>query len=95
MRVHRRLGSGLLESAYHQCVSYEFSQAGLPLEQQVRLPIRYDDIEIVSGYRAHIIVGGEVILELKSVEQFNPLHEAQLQTYLRLNKTRGARRWSI
>jgi GxxExxY protein len=88
MRVHRRLGPGLLESAYHQCLCYELSQARLPFEQQVRLPIQYDDVEIESGYRADIIVGGEVILELKSVEQINPLHEAQLLTYLRLSSCR-------
>jgi GxxExxY protein len=88
MRVHRRLGPGPLESAYHQCLCYEFSQTGLAFEQQVRLPIRYDDVEIESGYRADIIVGGEVIVELKSVEQINPLHEAQLLTDLRLSSCR-------
>jgi GxxExxY protein len=85
MRVHRRLGPGLLESVYQQCLCYELSQAGLAFEQQVRLPIRYGDVEIEFGYRADIVVGGEVILELKSVEKFNPLYEAQLLTYLRLS----------
>ena len=88
MRVHSRLGPGLLESVYHQCLCYELSQAGLAFEQQVRLPIRYDDVEIESGYRADIVVGREVILELKSVEKFNPLYEAQLLTYLRLSSCR-------
>jgi GxxExxY protein len=85
MRVHRRLGPGLLESVYQQCLCYELSQTGLAFEQQVRLPIRYGDVEIEFGYRADIVVGGEVILELKSVEKFNPLYEAQLLTYLRLS----------
>ena len=84
MRVHRQLGPGLLESAYHQCLCYELSQAEIPFEHQVRLPIRYNDIEIESGYRADIIVERKVILELKSVEQITSLHEAQLLTYLRL-----------
>ena len=88
MRVHSRLGPGLLESVYHQCLCYELSQAGLAFEQHVRLPIRYDDVEIASGYRADIVVRGEVILELKSVEKFNPLYEAQLLTYLRLSSCR-------
>jgi GxxExxY protein len=88
MRVHRRFGPGLLESVYHQCLCYELSKAGLAFEQQVRLPIHYDDIEIESGYRADIVVGREVILELKSVEKLNPLHEAQLLTYLRLSSCR-------
>jgi GxxExxY protein len=88
MRVHRRLGPGLLESVYHQCLCYELSQAGLAFEQQVPLPIRYGDVEIESSYRADIIVGDEVILELKSVEKLNPLYEAQLLTYLRLSSCR-------
>jgi GxxExxY protein len=88
MRVHSRLGPGLLESAYHRCLCHELSQADLKFDQQVRLPIKYDGIEIESGYLADIIVRGEVILELKTVEQFNPLHEAQLLTYLRLSSCR-------
>jgi GxxExxY protein len=88
MRVHSRLGPGLLESAYHRCLCHELSQADLKFDQQVRLPIKYDGIEIESGYLADIIVRGEVILELKTVEQFHPLHEAQLLTYLRLSSCR-------
>jgi GxxExxY protein len=88
MRVHSRLGPGLLESAYHRCLCHELSQADLKFDQQVRLPIHYDGIEIESGYLADIIVRGEVILELKTVEQFHPLHEAQLLTYLRLSSCR-------
>ena len=88
MHVHSRLGPGLLESVYHRCLCYELAQAGIPFGRQVRLPIRYDDIEIESGYLADIIVRGEVILELKAVEQVSPLHEAQLLTYLRLSSCR-------
>ena len=84
MRVHRRLGPGLLESAYHHCLCYELSQARIPFEQQVRLPIRYGDIELESGYRADIVVADEVILELKALDSLNALHDAQLLTYLRL-----------
>jgi GxxExxY protein len=88
MRVHSRLGPGLLESVYHRCLCYELSQAGLPFAQNVHLPIRYGDVEIEFGYRADIVVHQEVILELKSVEKFNPLYEAQLLTYLRLSSCR-------
>jgi GxxExxY protein len=84
MRVHRRLGPGLLESVYHHCLCYELSQARIPFAQQVRLPIRYGDIELDSGYRADIVVADEVILELKALESLNALHDAQLLTYLRL-----------
>jgi GxxExxY protein len=88
MRVHRDLGPGLLESAYHRCLCYEMSRAEMPFGQQVRLPIRYGDIEIESGYLADIVVNGKVILELKSVEQLTQLHEAQLLTYLRVSSCR-------
>jgi GxxExxY protein len=88
MQVHRTLGPGLLESAYHRCLCYELSQEGIAFDQQVRLPIIYHGITIETGYVADIIVGGEVILELKSVEQLHPLHEAQLMTYLRISLCR-------
>jgi GxxExxY protein len=88
MRVHARLGPGLLESVYHRCLCHKLSRADIPFEQQVRLPIRYDEVEIDSGYLADIVVRGEVILELKAVENLHPLHEAQLLTYLRLSTCR-------
>ena len=88
MRVHTRLGPGLLESVYHRCLCHELSQAEIPFGQHVALPIRYDEIDLESGYLADIIVNNEVILELKSVERFSPLHEAQLLTYMRLSQCR-------
>jgi GxxExxY protein len=88
MRVHRRLGPGLLESVYQACLCHEFLQAPLPFKRQVPLPIIYDDTSLDSGYLADIIVDSQVILELKSVERILPLHEAQLLTYLRLSPCR-------
>lgn len=88
MRIHRRLGPGLLESAYQRCLCHELQQANLPFTQHVRLPMMYDGIELDTGYQADIIVREEVILELKSVEQIHPLHEAQLLTYLRVSPYR-------
>jgi GxxExxY protein len=88
MRVHSHLGPGLLEAAYHRCLCHELSRAAIPFHQQVRLPIRYHDISIESGFTADIIVRGEVILELKSVERLSALHEAQLLTYLRMSSCR-------
>jgi GxxExxY protein len=85
MRVHRALGPGLLEGVYQRCLCHELTKAEIPFAAQVHVPIRYDGIEIESGYRADIVVRDEVILELKSVEQLSPLHEAQLLTYLRLS----------
>jgi GxxExxY protein len=85
MNVHRHLGPGLLESVYQKCLCHELRKAGLPFEQQVSLRITYDGVELDSEYLADLIVGDEVILELKAVEHINALHEAQLLTYLRLS----------
>jgi GxxExxY protein len=90
MRVHRRLGPGLLDSAYHRCLCHEVSREGIPFEQQVRLPIKYDDLEIEAGYLADIVVRDQVILELKAVEHLTSLHDAQLLTYLRIMPNRAA-----
>ena len=86
MRVHTRLGPGLLESAYEHCLCHEFSQNGVTHERQVDLPLEYDGIHLDCGYRADIIVDHSVILELKSIDYILPLHEAQLLTYLRLSR---------
>jgi GxxExxY protein len=88
MRVHTRLGPGLLEGAYERCLCHEFDRNTLPYARQVDLPLEYDGVLIECGYRADIIVSNEVILELKSVERILPLHEAQLLTYLRLSPCR-------
>jgi GxxExxY protein len=88
MRVHARLGPGLLESVYHRCLGHELTQAEIPFAQQVHLPIRYGDIELEAGYFADVIVQNEVILELKAVEQLTALNEAQLLTYLRMSPCR-------
>ncbi len=85
MRVHSRLGPGLLESVYEKCLCHEFTRSGMPFRRQVPLPVPYDDVQIDCGYLADIIVDDQVILELKSVERMLPLYEAQLLTYLRLS----------
>jgi GxxExxY protein len=86
MRVHTRLGPGLLESAYEHCLCHEFDQNSVAYRRQVDLPLEYDGTSLNCGYRADVIVEDSVILELKSVEYFLPLHEAQLLTYLRLSR---------
>ena len=85
MRVHRALGPGLLEGVYERCLCHELTKAGIPFVSQVPLVIRYDGVELGSAYRADLIVCDKLILELKSVEQIHPLHEARLLTYLRLS----------
>jgi GxxExxY protein len=83
MRVHRRLGPGLLESAYEACLCHELRRAELPFRRQVPLRVQYDSVQLDCGYIADIIVRDEVLLELKSVERLLPLFQSQLVTYMR------------
>ncbi len=85
MRVHSALGPGLLESAYERCLCHEFEQNGVAYARQVELPLVYRGVRLDCGYRADIVVGDEVLVEVKAVEAITSLHEAQLLTYLRLS----------
>ena|SRR5687767_7847186 len=88
--VHRALGSGLLESAYDECLCYELARARLTFVRHLVLPIIYDGVRIAAGYKPDIIIENELIVELKTVSEFLPVHSAQLLTYLRLSGiTRG------
>ena len=86
MKVHSVLGPGLLESAYETCLKHELRQRRIFVESQVTLPIVYDGVLIDAGFRADLMVEGQVIVELKAVEKMTPLYEAQLLTYLKLSK---------
>jgi GxxExxY protein len=85
IEVHRTLGPGLLESAYEKCLCRELTIRGIPFQRQAPLPLVYKGLEIDCTYRLDIFVGERVVLELKSVEKLDPIHEAQLLTYLRLS----------
>ena len=85
IEVHRHTGPGLLESVYEQCLSYELREAHIPFERQVGIPVIYKSKPIGDGFKADIIVAGEVILEIKSVAAIVPAHIAQLHTYLRMS----------
>ena len=85
IEVHKALGPGLLESAYEECLSYELGFGGLSLERQKPLPVRYKGRELDCGYRLDIVVENAIILELKSCERIEPIHKAQLLTYLKLS----------
>ncbi len=90
IEVHRRLGPGLLESAYEQCLCHELHLRGLLFKCQVDLPVSYKGLQLDCGYKIDLIVADEVVVELKSVERILPVHEAQLLTYLKLSgKTVG------
>ena len=83
-KVYRRLGPGLLESIYEQCLMQEILKSGHEVQRQVAIPVVYDEIKLEVGYRIDLMVDNEVILEIKSVDAVHPVHEAQLLTYLKL-----------
>ena len=85
IEVHRNLGPGLLESAYEACLVYELRDRGLVVEQQKPLPITYRDVAVEVGYRLDLLVEDTVVVELKSVERLEPIHQAQLLSYLKLS----------
>ena len=86
IEVHRNLGPGLLESTYRQCLAHELSQAGISFQMELPLPVRYKGILLDCGYRIDLLVNGDVIVEIKSVESVLPIHHAQTLTYMRLAK---------
>ena len=84
IEVHKTLGPGLLESAYEECLCREFRLRHLPFERQKNLPINYKGVRLDCGYRLDIVVANMLIVELKACDSLQPIHEAQLLTYLKL-----------
>ena len=84
IEVHRELGPGLLESAYQQCLALELSKADILFQFEKEIPINYKGIKLGCGFRADFIVDDCILIELKTVDKFLPIHEAQLITYLKL-----------
>jgi len=84
-KVHTRLGPGLLESAYQECLNYELRKSGLKTEKEKALPLIYNNIRLECGYRLDLFVESNVIIEVKAVETLNDVHLAQVLTYLRLS----------
>ena len=84
MKVHKALGPGLLESAYQECLYYELRKAGLKVKKEMALPLTYEDVKLEIGYRVDLFVENKFIIEVKSVENLNDVHLAQLLTYLKL-----------
>ena len=82
IEVHRELGPGFLESIYRKALAYELSLRGLAVEQEKELVVPYKDIQI-PGQRLDLLVAGRLIVELKCVEEFAPIHQAQLLSYLK------------
>jgi len=88
IEVHRRLGPGLLESAYEGCVADEFKRRGVAFRRQVALPVDYRDRRIDVGYRVDLLIEERLIVEVKAVEHILPVHRAQILTYMKLLKVK-------
>jgi GxxExxY protein len=86
IEVHRNVGPGLLESTYRQYLACELSHAGIRFQMEVPLPVRYKDMLLDCGYRIDLLVAGDLILEIKSVETLLSIHQGQILTYMRLAK---------
>ncbi len=84
LKIHRALGPGLLESAYEACLAYELVDGGLPVELQKPVPLDYRGVHLDCGYRLDLLVADTVIIEIKAVQSVEPIHRAQLLSYLKL-----------
>lgn len=85
IEVHRILGPGLLESSYQRCLSRELEVNGIEHVCEAPLPIEYKGLSLECGYRVDVLVEESIILELKSVKKIDPIHEAQVLTYMKLS----------
>ncbi len=85
IEVHKRLGPGLLESAYEECLLHELRLRNLRVDRQLGIPVVYKEVKLDCGYRLDLLVEGRVVVELKSIEGLAPIHEAIILTYLRLS----------
>ena len=86
IEVHRELGPGLLESTYEKCLIEEFKYHKIKYLAQVDLPVKYKGIYLDCGYRIDLLIEDQLIIELKSVEQINNVHKAQILTYMKLSE---------
>ncbi len=84
-KVHTSLGPGLLESVYEAALAHELQKRGLPVNRQFPLPVVYEEVRLEEGFRADLVVGGKVMVELKSVDRIADVHKTQLLTYLKLS----------
>ena len=84
LRVHSALGPGLFESVYEDCTTHELRKLGLSFQRQVALPLTYDGRLFPRAFIADLIVEGQVLVELKSIERLLPIHSAQILTYMRI-----------
>ncbi|HMV43734.1 MAG TPA: GxxExxY protein [Leptospiraceae bacterium] len=86
IEVHKNLGPGLLESTYKQCLIYELLENNIIFESEKDLPILYKGNRIEAAYRIDLLIEGSLIVELKSISEIKPIHEAQIMTYMKLSQ---------
>ena len=84
IKVHKKLGPGLLEKIYEECLKYELEKNGYNLKQQFNVAIDYYDLELANPLRLDLLINDCIIVELKTVEKFHPIDEAKLLTYMKL-----------
>jgi len=84
IEVHRRLGPGLLESAYRACLAYELRKRGFDVVEEQPVPVIYDEVKLDCGFRADLLVNNLVVVELKAKSAIHPVDKAQTLSHLRL-----------
>jgi len=84
IEVHRALGPGLLESAYKECLFHKLIQSELSAEKEKPIPLVYEKVKLDCGYRIDILVENKIVIEIKSIEDLNDVHTAQILTYMKL-----------
>jgi len=87
-KVHSELGPGLLEKVYEVCLTHELRKAGYTVARQVDIPIQYDGITFEEGLRLDLLVENKIIVEVKALEQVNPVWQAQVLSHLKLTGLR-------
>ena len=87
-KVHTALGPGLLESSYRACLVYELRKKGLRVEEEKPLPLIYEEVKLECGYRIDLLVEGNVVVELKTVEAITDVHTAKVLTYIKLSDSK-------
>jgi len=88
IKVHKTLGTGLLESPYRACLHYELVKSSLSVEKEKPLPLVYEEVKLDCGYRMDLVVENRIIVKIKSVETLTDIHLAQVLTYLKLTNNR-------
>jgi len=84
IKIHTALGPGLLENVYQGCLACELEKKGILIQREATLPVKYEDMVFETGYRADLIAGNKILIEIKSTEKLMPVHRAQTLTYLKL-----------